>query len=59
MRRKSYKKDKKESFFQKLLNIFLTLILASLISSQICTAANNNLRIAQVSDAHFSTFEET
>lgn len=58
MRRKSYKKDKKESFFQKLLNIFLTLILASLISSQICTAANNNLRIAQVSDAHFSTFEE-
>ena len=23
-----------------------------------CTAANNNLRFAQVSDAHFSTFEE-
>ncbi len=58
MSKKTYKKEQRESFFQKLTNIVLTLVFACLISTQICTAANNNLRIAQVSDAHFSTFEE-
>ncbi|MCQ2754289.1 MAG: metallophosphoesterase [bacterium] len=52
------KKEKKESFFQKFLNLVLTIIFACLISSQVCTAANNNLRFAQISDSHFSTFEE-
>lgn len=53
---KRYKK--KESFFSKLVNFVLTIIIACAIGSQVCTAANNNLRIAQVSDAHFSSFEE-
>ena len=55
---KSYKKKKKESFFSKFVNFVLTIIVACAIGSQVCTAANNNLRIAQVSDAHFSSFEE-
>ena len=55
---KKYKREKKESFFSKLVNFVLTIVVACAISSQVCTAANNNLRIAQVSDAHFSTFEE-
>ena len=54
---KRYKR-KKESFFSKLVNSVLTLLIACAIGSQVCTAANNNLRIAQVSDAHFSSFEE-
>ena len=54
---KNYKK-KKESFFSKVVNFVLTIIVACAIGSQVCTAANNNLRIAQVSDAHFSSFEE-
>ncbi|MBE7711125.1 MAG: hypothetical protein E7Z92_03185 [Cyanobacteria bacterium SIG31] len=58
MSKKPYKKEKRETFFQKLTNLMLTLFFACLISTQICTAANNNLRLAQVSDAHFSTFEE-
>ena len=58
MRKKSYKKEKRESFFQKVTNLFLTVVVACAISSQMCTAANNNLRFAQVSDVHFSTFEE-
>lgn len=53
---KRYKK--KESFFSKLVNFVLTIAAACVIGSQVCTAANNNLRIAQVSDAHFSSFEE-
>ena len=53
-----HKKEKRETFFQKLTNLVLTLVLACLIGTQVCTAANNNLRIAQVSDAHFSTLEE-
>ena len=36
----------------------LTIAVACVIGSQVCTAANNNLRIAQISDAHFSSFEE-
>ena len=58
MSRKPYKKKKKETFFQKFVNVVLTVFIAIAISSQMCTAANNNLRIAQVSDVHFSTFEE-
>lgn len=59
MSRKSYKKEeKKETFFQKLSNLVLTVIVAAVISTQMCTAANNNLRFVQVSDSHFSTFEE-
>ena len=53
---KRYKK--KESFFSKLVNCILTIAVACAIGSQMCTAANNNLRIAQISDAHFSSFEE-
>ena len=59
MSKKHYKKEKrKESFCQGLVNVFFTLLLACLISSQMCTAANNNLRFVQISDTHFSTFEE-
>lgn len=54
---KRYKR-KKESFFSKFINCVLTLLIACAIGSQVCTAANNNLRVAQVSDAHFSSFEE-
>jgi 3',5'-cyclic AMP phosphodiesterase CpdA len=55
---KEHYKKKQESFFTKLVNLVLTLVIAYFIGSQVCTAANNNLRIAQVSDAHFSSFEE-
>ena len=58
MSKKYLKKQKKESFGQKVVNLILTVILACAISSQMCTAANNNLRLAQISDAHFSSFEE-
>ena len=58
MSRKSYIKEKKEGFFSKFTNFILTILVACVIGSQVCTAANNNLRIAQISDAHFSTFEE-
>ena len=51
-------KHKKESFFSKIINCVLTLLIACAIGSQVCTAANNNLRVAQVSDAHFSSYEE-
>ena len=54
---KRYKR-KKESFFSKIINCVLTLLIACAIGSQVCTAAHNNLRVAQVSDAHFSSFEE-
>lgn len=54
---KRYKK-KREAFFSKIVNFTLTILIACAIGSQVCTAANNNLRIAQVSDAHFSSFEE-
>lgn len=54
---KRYKRNK-ESFFSKIINCVLTLLIACAIGSQVCTAANNNLRVAQVSDAHFSSFEE-
>ncbi len=52
------KKEKKESLFAKFVNLILTVTIAVLIGSQVCTAANNNLRIAQISDAHFSSFEK-
>ena len=58
MSRKSYVKEKREGFFSKFTNFVLTIIVACAIGSQVCTAANNNLRIVQVSDAHFSSFEE-
>ncbi len=58
MSKKLYKKTKSESFGQKMVNFLLTVLLACAISSQVCTAANNNLRFAQISDAHFSSFEE-
>lgn len=54
---KHYKK-RKESFFSKVVNFVLTILIACAIGTQMCTAANNNLRIAQISDAHFSSFEE-
>ena len=54
---KRYKKEKRESFFSKIVNFVLTIIIACAIGSQVCTAANNNLRIAQISDAHFTTTE--
>jgi len=44
--------------FAKFVNLILTVTIAVLIGSQVCTAANNNLRIAQISDAHFSSFEK-
>lgn len=56
--KRNYKKEKRESFFQKTINVVLTLIIAGAISSQVCTAANNNLRFANISDAHFSSYEE-
>ena len=58
MAKESYKKQKKESFFTKVVNFVLTIVLAYFIGAQVCTAANNNLRIAQVSDAHFSSNED-
>ncbi len=58
MSKKPYKKEKRETFFQKFTNLVLTVLIAIAISSQMCTAANNNLRIAQISDVHFSSFEE-
>ena len=53
----SKKQKRKETLLQKLTNFVLTVLFAVIISSQMCTAANNNLRFAQVSDVHFSTFE--
>lgn len=58
MSKKPYKKEKRETFFQKLTNFTLTILIAVAISSQMCTAANNNLRLAQISDIHFSSYEE-
>ena len=58
MKKGGYKKEKRESFGQKVVNFILTIVIACAISSQVCTAANNNLRIAQISDAHFSSFEK-
>lgn len=58
MSKHSYKKERKESFFTKITNFILSVLIACAISSQMCTAANNNLRIAQISDAHFSSYEE-
>ena len=57
MKRERYKK-KKETLFTKIVNFVLTIFVAYLIGSQVCTAANNNLRVAQVSDPHFSSFEQ-
>jgi predicted phosphodiesterase len=58
MTKESFKKNNKESFFSKFVNFVLTILLAFIIGSQVCTAANNNLRVAQVSDAHFSSYEK-
>lgn len=58
MTKKGYKKEKRETFGQKIVNLILTVVIACAISSQVCTAANNNLRIAQISDPHFSSFEQ-
>ena len=57
MAKEKYKKNKKESFGTKFINFVLTIVLAVFISFQICPAANNNLRFAQISDAHFSSYE--
>ncbi len=57
MKKQGYKKEKHESFISKLFNSVLTVLLAFFIASQVSGAANNNLRIAQISDAHFSSFE--
>lgn len=59
MSKKHYKKEeKKETLFQKFVNLVLTVVIACAISSQMCTAANNNLRFVHVSDSHFSSFED-
>ena len=58
MVKESHKKKHKESFFSKFVNFSLTILLAVVIGSQVSTAANNNLRIAQISDAHFSSYEK-
>ena len=59
MAKESYKKEKnKETFGTKVVNFVLTIALACLIGSQVCPAANNNLRFAQISDAHFSSYEK-
>lgn len=58
MVKKIYKKEKRESFFQKFTNCVLTVLIATAIGTQMSSAANNNLRFVQVSDSHFSTFEE-
>jgi predicted phosphodiesterase len=58
MANKDYKKNKKESFFTKLVNLFFTLMLACAIGTGFCNAANNNLRFAQISDVHFSSYED-
>ena len=57
MGKQGYRKKKHESFLSKLMNTVLTLLLAVVIASQVSGAVNNNLRIAQISDAHFSSFE--
>ena len=58
MAKESYKKEKKkESFGTKVVNFILTIALACFIGSQVSPAANNNLRFAQISDAHFSSYE--
>lgn len=51
-------RKKEESFLSKVFNWTFTLVLAWVISVQMCGASNPTLRFAQVSDAHFSTFEE-
>lgn len=58
MAKESYKKKKEESFLTKFVNFVLTILLACIIGSQVSTAANNNLRVAQISDAHFSSYEQ-
>lgn len=58
MAKESYQKRKKESFLSKFVNFILTIVVACLIGSQVTSAANNNLRIAQISDAHFSSYED-
>jgi len=58
MGKESFKKKKNKSFFSKIVNFLLTIFLACFIASQVCNAANHNLRIAQISDAHFSSYEE-
>ncbi len=57
MKRERLKKKNKETFFTKIVNFSLTIFIACIIGSQMCTAANNNLRIAQISDTHFSSSE--
>ena len=57
MKREINRRKKGESFFTKVVNLFLTIAVACLIGGQVCNASNNNLRIAQISDAHFSSFE--
>lgn len=58
MARGRYKKGKTESFMSKFINFTLTILVACAIGAPVCKASNNNLRVAQVSDAHFSSFED-
>ena len=58
MKKKIDNTKNRETFFQKFTNFILTILIAVIISSQMCTAANNNLRFSQISDVHFSSYEE-
>ena len=49
---------KKESFISKIFNWTFTIVLACIIGVQVCGASCSNLKFAQISDAHYSTFEK-
>lgn len=57
MKQRRRKTKKQETFFQKLINWTFTLLLACGLGVQVCNASNSNLKFAQVSDAHYSSFE--
>ena len=58
IKKRREKTKRNETFLQKFANIILTILFAVIISSQMCNAANNNLRFTQISDVHFSSYED-
>lgn len=48
----------KDSYLSRLLNLTFTLVLAFVICTQVFGASCSNLRFAQISDVHYSDFEE-